>query len=160
LARRRKPKSERIAPEAAEFLHRYFGGDDVLEKRVKALEESELTVRTVQPPLGGFRWPSQVEGKKPEESVRVKLRVLVREDGKVAGAKALDGREPYRTAALGDVLRIQLPAAAWPGGRTKTVRLIEFGYIPFSNIGVTWSCGTEQFVEPGWVSLPSELPAM
>lgn len=130
-----------VPKELEEHAQKKLGGLDGLGKRVGQFDEREITPRQVRPPDPSFTWPSQAA--KLEQSVKVRIRILVDDTGAVTDSEVLSGDEPFRSAALADLHRIHLPPLAWPGRAIKSVRTVEFEYVSSKTISARWEFANE-----------------
>jgi tetratricopeptide (TPR) repeat protein/transglutaminase-like putative cysteine protease len=129
-----------ISPELQNYIQGKFGKPGALEKRLETLAETFRNAYRVQLPNRPLTWPP---GAPNEGGALVTVHVWVDEQGAVSDARTTTGEEPFKSAALTDARQFHFPPLAWPNHALKTVRTVNFYYLPHKHAAADWVFGAE-----------------
>lgn len=114
------------------YLDATFKSDAAAQSaKMDELAKERLTVDRVSPAHDGFTLPDKYPG---DAGVTFKIKVLVDENGDCHDAKALGGEEPFLGAALKDVRRMKFRPLGLPSAPIKSIRVVEFFYLPTKEV--------------------------
>ena len=108
---------------------------EALRAAVWDLSRDRLFLRRLRPVQGDFKMP---KGGVQPSGVTLTARVLVGEDGAIEDSRLEGGSEPFRTAARTDLARVRFQPVGPPASRFKTLRTIEFFYLPTPEVRAFW----------------------
>ncbi len=130
------PKDLPLPDELRDYLTREFKGDSAAQKeKIDDLWKERPLFDRIYPENGEFVMPDASTGK---EGITFTIRVLVDEKGAVEDARAEGGAEPFLAAALKDVRRIRFRPLGLPDAQIRSVRRIEFFYLPTKEVRAFW----------------------
>jgi tetratricopeptide (TPR) repeat protein len=133
-ARRRNAKIE-IPAYLAPYVKRKYPDAETLQTALEALGKERLFQRKVETVGGPFRVPEQYPGDMGHD---FKVLLLVDENGLVESHRAEGGRDPFLASALRDLPRIRFKPVGLPEAPVKTLRVVEFFYLPIKEVRAFW----------------------
>ena len=124
-----------VPEELRPWAKKTYGSKENLRSAVGELGRDRLFLRRIRPSQGDLKMPKG--GVKPS-GVTFKARVLVGEDGSIQDARFDGGSEPYLSAARSDLARLRFQPVGPEAARFKTLRSIEFFYLPTPEVRAFW----------------------
>jgi hypothetical protein len=140
-ASRSESRKPEVPKELRDYVGKEFGGSDsALQSKLSELGKERLFLDRIVPENGAFVVPSTDPG---SQGVTILVRVLVDENGKVEDARTESEAAAFRSAALADVRRIRFKPLGTPEAPIKSLRVVEFFYLPATEVRAFW-----RFAEP------------
>jgi hypothetical protein len=143
LARRAAARPRPIPPAIAAFAEKTYPDRVTRENMMNTLTWELLEPRRIA--ATSVHWPANAQTQAP---LRVVVRAVVADSGKVLSVEALQGRDPWRKQALVDARRLQLPPLRLDGAAARSSRTLDFVYSPAGTIMAVWGYGlspTQEF---------------
>jgi tetratricopeptide (TPR) repeat protein len=147
-ARRRDRKPE-VPSYLRGFVTRKYPDQPSLDRALETLGKEHLFQDKVETAGGPFRVPEKYPGDQGQD---FKILLLVDENGLVEAHRAQGGHDPFLAAAIRDLPRIRFAPVGLPEAPVKTLRVVEFFYLPVEEVRAFWKFAPPPARPPaGWM---------